>query len=205
MTPYSACLVVASLLSFVSCAKRTVSVKTPAPPDLAENFIDLAPGWRVRVITPITRSGATRVAVKAESAEGNTITLRTDNDFLGYETAYYNVSPRGRGVGIRFASAERMVDGKSSVSDRPLVPLFTMPGRIRHVRLLYLIRQSSSDHDMAVLGANSLPHLEELTNAVRADPAACVETRDRYCSWPPAGIAIRAEVQSFSGEWQPAR
>ena len=77
---------------------------------------------------------------------------------------------------------------------KPIRRLFDMPGRMRHVRLLYLIHLSESDHDMAILAAQTPEELSRLTTAVRTAPAtACRAERQAVCSWVPRGIGLLAQ------------
>jgi hypothetical protein len=198
------------LLALAGCAHRTangIAKGAPALRSQDDTFLDLKPGYRLRVITPLTRSGSFRVATAPAAATkpGETITLRASDDFIGYETAYYSVDGAGNRLRVPLVSVEQMVDGKPGPAAKPLVRLFELPRGTRYARLIYLIRQSAADHDMAFLGADSLEHLDQLTLAVRADGTTCVRARGLQCSWIPNGLAVRAEVQGTNGEWQPAR
>ena len=64
-------------------------------------------------------------------------------DFLGYETAYYAVRARGRGVRIEFSGAEMSQDGKTTLQPKPVAHLFQLPRNARYVRLIYLLRTSA--------------------------------------------------------------
>jgi hypothetical protein len=194
------------MLALAGCAHRT-AVVAPATPSHDETFLQLKEGYRLRVITPLTRSGSFRVDTVATgpSAPGETITLRTNDDFLGYEAAYYSVDAQSGGVAVRFLNAEQTVDGQTTVQQNSKVNLFQMPRQLRHVRLIYLIRQSESDHDMAIISADTKQHLEQLTAAVRAKGQVCKSGRQQHCVWVPAGIAVRAEMRDAGGNWIPVR
>ncbi|MBC7924502.1 MAG: hypothetical protein H7039_02500, partial [Bryobacteraceae bacterium] len=99
---------VVSLLA--SCTSSRKAVVTPSyglSPD--RSFIDLQPGWRLRVVTPLLRSGRYRISPETQAVQGTAIELRTGSDFLGYELAYYEVQSGAR---IRLQSVEATVDGK---------------------------------------------------------------------------------------------
>lgn len=199
-------LVVACVLT--ACAPRRVQVATPAATE-PSGYIDLQPGWRLRVVTPILRSGGYRLQPVDQHASGNTITLATGADFLGYETAYYAVRAHRRAVRVEFTSAEITQDGKTALQPQPVAHLFQLPRNARYVRLIYLLRTSEADHDMAVVAATEIDALEVLTHQVQADPSSgCRSDSRRFCSWVPAGIAVRPEVQQdVDGvtQWAPAR
>jgi hypothetical protein len=174
------------------------------------DYIDLQPGWRLRVVTPILKSGGYQLRAAGQQISGNNITLSTEADFLGYELAYYAVRSRnGAGVRVEFVSAEIIKEGNTSAQSRPLAPLFQLPHSARYVRLIFLTRISRADHDMALVAARESDALDALTRGVLADPTeACkIETRT-YCAWIPQGIAVAPELQRMTngmGQWIPAR
>ncbi|MGH9612285.1 MAG: hypothetical protein ACRD4P_04320 [Bryobacteraceae bacterium] len=200
-------LCLALAVSLAGCSSRNVHLPVaqplPATPDAG--YIDLQPGWRLRVVTPILKSGGYRLHAASQRAEGNTIAISAGDDFVGYETAYYAINGRGAGVSVRFPSAEITKAGQVNPQSRPLVPLFRLPRWAGHVRLIYLERASRADHDMAVAAARDATSLETFTRAVQANPTgACNVGRRTFCSWVPAGIAVRPELPK-DGQWVPAR
>lgn len=188
-------LIVLCLMA-IGCRSGKVPAAAALPKPDPRISVDLEPGWRIRVITPLVAGGGYKPKLK-EVERGNTITLQVGDDFLGYETAYYDIGPDSK---IRFTSAELMRDGKASPQAKPLHPLFAARRGTKHVRLVYLERGTSTIHDMAVVSARNLTTLEELTAKVRSSPADGCNTG---CEWVPAGIAVRAEKQK-DGKWAPA-
>jgi len=147
-------------------------------------------GQTLRVITPLLASGGFQLAgPPAQSGQtGGSVhtTVDSKGDFLGYEESFYTVAP---GLRITLNRAEAVIDGVRTPQPTPRVQLFRLPRRSRHVRLLYLLRSSQADHNMAILAAPDLASLERLTAAIRADSvSACLAPR---CTWVPAGIAVR--------------
>lgn len=159
-----------------------------APP--SREYFDLQPGQTLRVITPLLRSGnlrlAGRAATQTKPDDNLSMTVESKGDFLGYEESIYTVGP---GIRITFSRAESVIEEVRTPQSNPRVPLFQLPRRSRHVRLLYLLRSSQADHNMAILAAPNASSLERLTAAVRANPAAACEAP--RCTWVPAGIAVR--------------
>jgi hypothetical protein len=173
----------AFLICFAGCAPRAVRVPSSLPGTPANNdYIDLRAGWRLTVVTPILRSGG--------------YTLAAERDLLGYETAHYAVEGRRGGrVRVEFSSAQVMRDGKAEPQPRPIAPLFQDARRPCYVRLIYLVRVSRADHNMAVIAAKRLDALAALTRQVEANPGgACKASRYASCSWIPDGIAVRPEA-----------
>ncbi len=222
----------ASFALLLSCAPRAArtsgkpaNAPLPLPPDLPPekpelsqavpkptrgiDYIDLQSGWRLRVTTPLLKSGGYRLRVVQEQVEENTVTLSAGEDFEGYETTFYAVEPRrGGGVRIGFVSAEMTKEGKSVPQVRPKELLFRLPPSTRMVRLIYLTRVSQFDHDMAVVAASEIGTLEKLTREVQIRQDACKSDDKSFCSWIPAGVAVRPEMQAKVGnaeQWVPVQ
>ncbi|HVX65214.1 MAG TPA: hypothetical protein VHA11_01355 [Bryobacteraceae bacterium] len=206
-----------------ACARRTSQL--PVPPTLApgaadlsrdltaspavrddvSGSIDLRPGWRLRVVTPLLKSGGYALRSLPAAASGNTVTLAAGGEFQGYETAYYAIAPHPKGgVRIALASVEVTRDGASAPQGAPALPLFQLPQGARFVRLVFLTRVSPADHDMAVVGAASTAELDRFAAEVQANPRACGAAGRHYCAWIPSGIAVRAEALG-AGTWEPVR
>jgi len=184
------------------------STRVPPKPPVLENaaYIDLEPGWRLRVVTPILKSGGYQLRTSNPETSGGSIIVSAA-DFIGFETAYYSVSNAEGGYArIEFLSATITKGGESTPQPQPLVPLFDLPMGVRFIRLIYLTRVSQADHDMAVVASDQKETLDALTTAVQANPGNCDARRGAFCSWVPAGIAVRPELQKpGSSEWIPAR
>ena len=154
----------------------------------------------------LLKSGGYRLKTTGQTVDGNTVALSVGADFLGYEVAYYAVKARN---GVEFVSAETTRDGRTTPQPQPVAHLFQLPRGVRHVRLIFLVRVSQADHDMAVAAAKDMRDLEALTRRVEANPAdACRDGQGAFCAWIPAGIAVVPQLQKTAGgavEWVPAR
>ncbi|MGH9629064.1 MAG: hypothetical protein ACRD7E_12140 [Bryobacteraceae bacterium] len=147
------------------------------------------------------------MTLKESGESGNAVTATIDGSF-GYEVALYAIEPRKRGgVRVRFVSAEVVRDGASTLRSRSTLPLFVLPRHIRHVRLLFLTRASGADHDMAVIASDRAESLDALTRAVKTQGVkGCGIYSRSHCSWVPAGVAVRPQLQrGAGGPWVPAR
>jgi hypothetical protein len=203
-------LLMLSCVLVSACTREPAALNTPPPPNPSSGaYIDLQPGWRVRVITPVMRDGTHKLSPTETRTEGNTITLAAGDNFIGYETAYYGVSPSSGGVRVDFTVAEFTAAAKSEPRKKSLRPLFDFPRRLRHVRLVYLERRSQADQDMAVIAASDVVTLNATTEEVRERPnSACGSKQKSVCAWIPAGIAVRPEIsKAVNGvlQWVPAR
>lgn len=188
-------------LILTGCASRRAPVPEPAVQPVGPSFIDLEAGWRLRVVTPILKSGGYRLAATAETTAGNAVSLSVGDNFQGYEVTYYKVRARN---GVQFISGEVTRDGQTTPVVQPIAHLFELPRGVRHMRLLYLVRASQADHDMAFAGARETQALEALTRRVEMAPAECHDGQHAFCSWIPAGIAVVPERRSSEG-WVPVR
>jgi hypothetical protein len=162
------------------------------------DYVDLRPGWRVQVVTPVLKSGGYMPQITETSREGSDITFTTSDDFVGYERSYYAVKERnGGGVRIVFMSAWVTENGKRTRRSRPIVPIFELPDSTRFVRLIYTVRVSQTDHDTAIVAASDQQQLDKLTERVRTDPAAaCQPDPPDVCRWVPKGIAVQTEEKN---------
>lgn len=201
-----ACAAIALTLSACAVKKTAVVPTYGLAPD--RSYIDIEPGWRLRVVTPLLKSGGYRPqldtspsAATTSPGTGLNVELRTNSDFLGYELAYYAFEPKGR---IRLTSVEATVDGNTEPRTQPTAKLFDYPRDARYLRLVFLTRVSEADHDMAVLTAGRFEDLEGWTAKLRSDPEGTCKSTP-YCSWIPGGIAVSAERRNpDTNAWIPA-
>lgn len=197
----------ALLLTFMlaGCAVRRGPSRDVLDAAVARGFIDLQPGWRIKAFTPVLKSGGYLPALVDEGQSGGSVRLSTPADLVGYETSYYSVKRRedlsvkdppamGQAVKIELTSVLLTRDGKTTQQRQPALQLFDLPETARFVRLLYLVRVSGADHDMAIVGAPTFGALDELTRAIGTNPVeSCVVGGSSYCKWVPKGIGVQIE------------
>ena len=199
------------LLMLAGCSRPKAA--SPKAPVMARGreWIDLQAGWRVRVVTPLLKSGGyvvktsdtgSRAEIDLSQTRTLDVTVKADEDFLGYEQAIYSVQARGRGVRLVLSTVEVRHDGQSTPSKVPVNPLLGMVRSMKWIRILHLVRVSRADHNAAILAARSLDGLEALTRQVQADPSSCELARESACRWVPAGIAVIPE-QQVGDRWTP--
>ncbi|MEJ2007564.1 MAG: hypothetical protein P8Z30_05295 [Acidobacteriota bacterium] len=212
-TPIPICAMIAVLMT--SCAPREVHAPAPAAPRHTTEWIDLQPGWRVRVVTPVIKSDdhlvkGGSVAGRGELHAGGqssgqaplaaTITIKTGNDLVGYEVSLYAVKARrAGGVRVVFSSAVIYKGGKKTEQSHPIVPLFRLAGKDRFVRILHLAWGSHGEHEAAILAANRRNLLGAFARQVEYHSSACGNTQDVFCSWIPAGIAVIPQRRKIGG------
>jgi hypothetical protein len=177
-----------------SCSKHTVQVPGGATMVNDGSFLDLKAGERLKVVVPLLKPGQRGLTVMTgEAGKDGTLVLSADT-ILGYQSTYYAIVGRPDGtVRLRFQSAETTKDGvKTARSKAPELP-FALPERRQHVRLIYLVRRSRSDHNMAIVASRSLGIINTITERLKDDPKLCTTESEVFCSWVPAGVAVRAE------------
>jgi len=173
--------------ALTGCAARTPHENMGTP--INRSYVDLEPGWRIRVVTPILKSGTFKVQT-------------------GFEIDYYAVNALNRHRPfIEFSSAVATRNGKRTKPSQPLFPLFDLPATVHYVRLLFLTRVSQNEHDQAILAASSVAELDALTRRVEPSPAEnCKPQPEGICSWVPDGISVQPEKRTHASRetWVPA-
>jgi hypothetical protein len=141
---------------------------------------------------PLLKSGGFRANLHTQEAKGSTITLTAD-DLIGYITYQYAVTGKNGSVRLKFLSAQQTKEGRTlPVAPPPPLP-FNLPWTPQHVRLVYLVRSSQADHNMAIIASKNRNSLDAFTTLLQKDPETCKATKATFCSWVPSGIAVRPE------------
>lgn len=176
-----------------ACSKRTA--QTPPGGAIANDssFLDLKAGGRLKVVVPLLKAGGDRAILATEQTKSGSLTLSAP-DLLGYQSSYYFIAGRPDGVvRLRFQSAETSKEGVTAALPKaPDLP-FALPKKRQHIRLIYLVRQSRSDHNMAIVASKDLAALSRLTQDLKKDSSLCTSEGETFCAWVPAGVAVRAE------------
>lgn len=214
-------VVVAFLMA--ACTPREVHVPPQPTPARSMYWIDLQPGWRVRVVTPVIKSDGHFVEglpvfssagpgpsgqPSGGTTNGATITLKTGKNFVGYEISLYAVKPpRAGGVRVVFGTAAIHQGEKETVRWHPIVPVFRLPRNDAFIRVLHLAWGMHGNHEAAILAANRRGLLDEVTKQVQYHVDACRNTADTHCFWIPTGMAVIPEQRDgagTNGQWVPA-
>ena len=193
-------LYVGVLILLTGCASRTARMATTPAGSANNDYLDIQDGWRLTVVTPILKSGGYVLKTPDKPPSSNGFTL-AGTDFVGYEVAHYEVKgQRGGRVRVEFNSAEVTKEGKTQPQPQSIAPLFQVARRANYLRLIYLIRISQADHNMAVVAARKIDALDSLTRQVQTNPSdGCKVDQRASCTWIPEGIAVRAEVLKTVG------
>jgi len=153
---------------------------TPDPPEPNDHaYLDLTAGSRLRILMPILPEG------------------EDSTHLLGFQVSYYAVKggPDGT-VRLRFTSAEATRDGHTlPLPSAPRLP-FPLPEKAQFVRLVFLVRESETDHNEAIVAAGRRADLDPLTERLKKSPDVCQVSKETFCVWVPQGIAVRPEAPS---------
>jgi hypothetical protein len=184
------------LTLLTGCASRTARMAATPAGSGNNDYLDIQAGWRLTAVTPILKSGGYVLKTPDKPISSNGFMLSAGTDFVGYEVAHYEVKgPRGGRVRVEFNSAEVTKEGKTQLQPQSIAPLFQVARRPVYLRLIYLIRISQADHNMAVVAATKIDALDAITRQIQTNPAdGCKVDRRASCVWIPDGIAVRAEV-----------
>ena len=196
-------------VSFGGCHRQKL-MPAAAPGSLVstKSFVDLQPGWRLSLVTPMRRDSATEVwrygqpGIKTDSASGLNITISMSPDSqFGFERSVYAVQARG----LAWQESVRTLEGKEERALEPILKLFSKPAKMQSLRLLFLTRASDLNYNTALISAPTPAAIEALTLAVRANPdQACQAGKAQTCIWIPPGVAARPEKPAANGSFIPA-
>jgi hypothetical protein len=191
---------IGTLVVCAGCVRRNAHVPQAGTIVTNDNsYTDLKRGSRLSVLVPLVKSGGTQPTLRAQQSDGNRITLSAA-DLTGYEVAYYTITGgRNGAVRLNFTSAEITKDGKTVPEANPPALPFALPGGTEHIRLVYLVRVSQADHNMAVIASKHLEALNSFTAQLKKDPGVCKRDSEVFCSWVPAGVAVRQEAVNRNG------
>lgn len=177
-----------------ACVHRKIAAIPPPVNTSTDNsYLDLVAGTRLRLVVPLLKNGDSTVSMSAQKGADGAIVLSANN-LVGYRTSFYFVEGHAKGeVRLRFIGAQTTRNGKTDADEKePAVP-FTLPSKAQHVRLIYYVRASPSDHNMAIAGSKDMNALIAFTERFETDPAVCGTDTRVFCSWVPPGVALRPE------------
>jgi hypothetical protein len=159
--------------------------------DISAGFLDLGPGNRLEVISPILREGAPADAplIETTGVAGNDrnieVTLRASPNLVGHETAWYGFEPKpGGGATIAPITASASVRGIVMPLERPATNYFTFASDTSYYRLFYKPEEQTA----VVVGAASreqLPH----------NLAGCGQPGGLQCITLPSRVGINPYLE----------
>ncbi|MBS1858253.1 MAG: hypothetical protein JST11_22975 [Acidobacteria bacterium] len=165
--------------------------------DIRSGYVDLEPGYRLQVDSPIFRDGAPPGTAAIDTAvTGGTdrsinVEVKASPELLGFERAWYAMVARKgqRGAAIEPLSAERHVNGQTEARAAPATDYFRFDRDSAWYRLLY-----RADRTIVVVAAASYSELERISKEVDADPSACRTPTGRRCAVIPSQVGVNPEI-----------
>ncbi|MGC2662244.1 MAG: hypothetical protein WA324_30140 [Bryobacteraceae bacterium] len=164
-------------------------------PAATPSYLDLEAGGSLRIVVPLLKASGSATVGQPIQQNGNTFLVSAAN-LAGYDISYYSLDRAPQGcVRLKFAIARVTRDDRNAWEDHPPALPFDLPLTAGHIRLIYLVRQSQSDHNMAIVASKNLDALNIFTKQFENHPEVCRNDRDVTCSWVPLGVAVRPESQ----------
>jgi hypothetical protein len=172
------------------------------PDERRSSGIELAPGARLRVLSPILRDPEKGILEGPSTVTGNdsqsTLTARSTDNLLGYETSLYIVQPRTDQPGAFIApvNAERHIasTGATERSASPSTNYFQFPPGAGFYRLFY--ESWKNDFSALVIAAPTPAELDRLTAKFEAggDAASCQNLAGAMCVQIPQDVAVNSFI-----------
>ena len=174
------------------CSRRAAQAPVPSAIAPVKNaYVDLQPGWNLEVVVPVTKTGISGFRLTTQSGPNGLMSFAAP-DLTGYAVCHYAIKGKqSSGVHLKFLSEETIIGGKAApAAVAPALP-FPLPGDTEHLRLIYLVRSSQADHNMAIAGSKRLKALNAFTERLIRNQEVCSSQEDIFCSWVPPGVAVR--------------
>jgi len=181
----------AMLCVTLSC-RQTTTPATPTAPS-SNDYLELMGGHSLDITVPYLSSGAYTVTADSVNEEGGRVNVFSAHA-IGFQVSRYSIEGHADGkVRLTFRSAETTIDGKSKFEkQKPALP-FALPRGSNYARLIYFVRSSRSDHNMAIVAAKGLADVNAFTTRLIAEPGVCGKADQVFCVWVPLGIALRQD------------
>ncbi|HJZ99801.1 MAG TPA: hypothetical protein VKE70_25005, partial [Candidatus Solibacter sp.] len=159
--------------------------------DVHAGYIDLGPGFRLEVISPIVRPGTPEGVPLVEEAgvEGNdrslNVTLKASPNLVGHETAWYRVAlqPDG-GSRIAAVSAVATIRGIAMPLEAPGTNYFTFGAAAGYYRLFFKPEQQRA----VIVGVPS-------RGALPVDTDACGKPGGPECITMPQHVGVNPYIE----------
>jgi hypothetical protein len=163
------------------------------------SYVDLGPENRLQVDSPILRDGAAPDAKVLESAkvsQGDTpydlrVEVKTTADVVGFETAWYAIRPKERGVGFQVAPlyAESHIQGTVDRRAEPRVNYFRFRPEAAFFRTFY-----RGDRTIILVSAPTPAELDRETEALKKDGGACATFPAETCVLLPQNVGMNPHI-----------
>jgi hypothetical protein len=166
--------------------------------------VEIGPESRLQVVTPIMRDSAVPDAplVETTAISGTDaaidVSVKAANSVLGYETAWYGVTPKTAGIGFTLVplSAERTMQGNTESAANPMAKYLRFSSESNFYRLFLKADLAGKAVTEMIITAPTRAELGKRIKAIDADPTLCSAT-DGLC----VAIPRRAAVNVWIAVW----
>jgi pimeloyl-ACP methyl ester carboxylesterase len=141
--------------------------------------IDLAPPVRLQVVNPILKDKAGPILEEAREVSGDanrlTLAVKSSDNLIGYETAWYSIQPKAPRIGYSIAPlyAERHIAGETERRAQPEINHLTFSSGANFYRLVYKSDQTS--YTALVIAASTREELDQRARLIDTGAAPCSE------------------------------
>jgi hypothetical protein len=157
------------------------------------SYQDVTAGSHLRIMLPLLEGSNSHLTFGPSETNGNEITLSARN-LTGFQLLHYSAEGDQTGkIQLKFVTAEITKVGHTHTQMVPPPMPFPLPQTKQFVRLVFLVRVSEADHNMAIIAAGDRTALASFTTQVSRNPAACQTANKLFCVWVPQGVAVRPE------------
>jgi hypothetical protein len=182
------CIPVGSALAFADEIVESV----PLDPIVAfrllhANLVDLAPGTRIQVVSPVLQEGTApdtplfEPVQTSETASGLNLALKASSALIGRETDLYDVRSRTEGAGVIVVplTAERKIQDRTEQIAAPATNYFRFSPAAAYYRLFY--KGSESGFTALIIAAPTYAELEKRMTVLNDGVASCDRVGAEWC------------------------
>jgi hypothetical protein len=163
------------------------------------NVVELDPGVRLQVMTPVMAEGAAPDAPIIDATttvNGNTVTIegRFTENLLGYEMTWYSAQARSRLPGVTVAPllTERHIKGETERVSQPALNYFQSLSAASFYGLFY--KGGQTEFTALIVGAVTKADLDRRRKLLEAGVTSCEMLNNEMCVTVPKRVAINPMV-----------
>jgi hypothetical protein len=165
----------------------------------ASSYVDLGPENRLQVDSPIVREGTPADAPVIESATVSgtpgtnnlSVAVKISLNLVGFETAWYAIRPKERGVGFTIVPlyADSHIQGVVERHAEPRVNYFHLRPEAAFFRTFY-----RGDRTIILVSAPTRMELDRETEALKKDGSACASFPAETCVLLPSNVGMNPQI-----------
>ncbi len=164
--------------------------------DRQTGAVDVGPEMRLQVVSPLWKKpgvGSMADGPYSVTASGHSLTVKSTDNLLGYETALYSLHPRTGGIGYSIDPlyADRHVDGKVDRTAQPVTNYFRFPLDAGFYRIFY--KSGQNEYTALMLAGRTPSELDRANKILDASgaSASCANVEGGMCIAIPKAVAVQ--------------